>query len=249
LADDRLAKPGSSKAHHGMNVAIFCTTFWGSSTEKAKSECEKINAWSRGVSKVFPDAYKFLSSGTYSDPSLNKTSLPMISSGAEKTQPYDYWNWCYYLCAFDSAMWYAWHNLQNYDIVIGWENDCWANNGKEIEKALAKFMASNFLMMSPAWSGNPDVCWIVIKRIGIPRFLNFRRRGNLVESEHKSHLAENEIGYVFCDSWMNPWPEVETIRQECRKASSKPRFDDCYAMKLPMISCPSQNVKKLISHE
>jgi hypothetical protein len=227
-----------------MNIAIFCTTFWDRSPDKAKSECDNINTWSREISKVFPNAYKFLSCGTYSDPLLNTTSLPILSSGADRAKPYDVWNWCYYLCAFDSAMWYAWHNLQRYDVIIGWEYDCWINNQSEVESAMNRFMQSDLLMMAPGWSGNPDVNWIAIKRSGIHRFLHYRHRGNLVESEVKSHLAEEELGYIYRGSWMNPWPEIETIRQECRTESSKPRFDDIYAMKLPMISLPSPNVKR-----
>jgi len=229
-----------------MNVSVFCTTFWDNSPEKAELKRPELDYWTQRVKKALPDAFQFLSTGCCDNLELNPTKLPCINSGAEKTKAYDVWNWSYFLCAFESALWFAWHNLRESEILIGWESNCWLNRQTNAIKLLDEFRANNASIMAPQYHGSPDFNFIAMKRSAIPKFQHHRRRGNLIESEAKAELAEIEMGEIFKRDWWNPWPEIVSIRQEYGVPTPFHCLPDSEAVRWPMIALPSPEVQKHI---
>lgn len=229
-----------------MNVSVFCTTFWDNYQERAEAKRVELLDWSQRVSKHLPDAFKFLSTGCCDDLSLNPTKLPCINSGAPKTKAYDVWNWSYFLCAFESALWFSWHNLPMAEVLIGWESNCWVNRQTNIQKLLDEFEARKDLIMAPQYHGSPDFNFIAMKRGAIPKFQHHRRRGNLVESDKKAQLAEIEMGEIFKNDWWNPWPEVLSIRQEYGVPPPFHCIPNDEAMRWPLVALPSPIVQQHI---
>lgn len=221
-----------------MNLLAFCTSNW-LNNEQAEARKPELQSWLSRVTRLFNPQGWFIACGSYSDPRLCPVGLHVVNSGVPYTKGYgNAWN--YGCCAWSAALWHA-NFCHDWDVLVDVETDVYFS-ALDLNKLVRDFMASDALILAPAWCGCPDPNFAMFKREGILRFLHCRLRPNLDIYERKPSpmLGEDELRIIFNGKWSNPFSPTP-IRQDFGHPGA---LTDAVAMTLPMVRLPSQPVKE-----
>lgn len=210
-----------------MRCHVFLTAFWHSA-EDARTKGEGpfgIKAWYATVTRLFAPTHTFLACGSWSDPASSPlpSTVPVINSGVSFTRGYDHRYWMYDGCAYMAAMAYA-LNRRDWDLLLALDNDVLVG-AVDFPALLSEFMARPEVLLTPSWCGRPGGPFHALKREGAVRWLHMRRRGNLIEepTDPEPQLIEEELRDIFKGHWWNPWPGIETMRQDYGQSNPSPR--------------------------
>lgn len=238
-----------------MNIIAFTTTWWDDKADIAVWKKPQLESWLGRVEKYFNPVRVFLATGGKDNPALNPLAdrVSIVRSFAAKPLGYDPYRYCYFLCAFEAALWEALRRPEPWDLLVDMEADFWINKTVDVPALLAEFQSRPELILSPAWMQNPDSNFVVMKRDAVPYFLHHRLRGNIVpEPLPLPMLAEVEMAAIFKDKWWNPWPQFLMTRQHWGIPPKPPQWDvvpDDIAKHWPVCRMPSPAIKELWKRE
>lgn len=177
-----------------------------------------LDLWLARIGYLFDPVCVIVACGTYSDPiyaSSPVASVKIINAGIKRTFPHDCRWWNYSLCAWQAGLAYA-MDQSDWDLLVVLDTDCLVG-AVDFDMLLRDFMKRPDEVLSPAWCG----CWIggpflAFKRHGISRWLNSRLRANLISpnSGPEPMLPEEEMTRIFEGRWWNPWPQINSCRQD-----------------------------------
>lgn len=203
-----------------MTSIAFVTSFWDDA-EDARKKGEGpfgLKSWRERIQHYFSPDHIFIAAGTWSDPKFSPLpyEVPVINSGVEKIGDYDPWYNQYSACAYTAAYAYA-LNIPGWDICINLDNEILVG-AVDFDSLLTEFMQREEELLEADWHGRPGGM-MFLKRKGASRFLHERRRANIIEnrSGQKPMLVEDEIGEIFKGRWWNPWPHIQSIRQDFKR--------------------------------
>lgn len=200
-----------------------------------------LYAWYGRAHAHFHPKLTFLASGTYSDNEFNplRELAPMVTAGIPYTKPYDVVWWNYSVPAFMAGLKYA-LTQKDWDVVVNLDVETIVND-LDFELLLLDFLDRPELFLSPDWHGRPGGPFLAWKPEGARRYVEGRVCRDLIEKEDgkpEPMLMEDELGVIFKDSWWNPWPQFETLRQDFRSEM------DEEVLRWPLIRQPTEAVLK-----
>lgn len=230
-------------------MRIICQTQdWWDTQEGFRQRCSGgpacLARWVDTVRHLFSPVVSCITSGTFSPvPDRLAPDVVTVTAGVQRTHPYDCQYWNYSLCAWEAGFYWA-MNRNDWDILIQLDTECLIGD-VNLDSLLRLFMESRYQVMSPAWG---DGKWIggpmiAFKRAGVSRWLNSRKRANLVSEDDARRagldpvLPEQEMTEIFGSLWVNPWPEIPSMRYDFPHEPSTPERR-AEAMKWPFVRLP-----------
>lgn len=228
---------------NGKKIACFSLTYWANRAHADLLSGELIE-WKKRVQGILLPDWLYLACGTKIDSGYNPINVPIVNAEVTYTKSHDVTYWAYSFCAETAGMWYAILNT-DCDIVAQIATDCLINF--DVASKLNEFATRSDLVLAPSWFGFVDDAIIFYKREAIVKFLNERRRGNLIEAKDCSImplLSEHEKTEIFKGRWWNPWPGIITMRQEYGISDRQPIPDDrVVSENWPIVLRPSPYIK------
>jgi hypothetical protein len=221
-----------------MRIIAFTLANWYSDDE-AIIKSREIALWARHVHQLADVEGFFIASGT---PSAKSPFIPYDVIQAEQPNIGIYTP-CrsYCLCASSIALSHALTNYQ-FDLLLHVSSD--AVCGHDLRPMAEEFMRRPELIMASNWGSGLEDSVYLMKRAGIPQFLNNRKRANIipeVDDYTKVLLPEQEMAQIFAGKWWNPWPTATTWR---RDDPHWKQVSDDEAMKWPLILRPSTELRE-----
>ena len=211
-----------------MKVICFTMSYWDDEVQAQKAG-ELLLPWKKTVDKWLKPVHRFVSCGTWSEPSLSPlgADVPIINAGAVKDRPYDVIWHNYSGCAYGAAFHYA-LTMNYWDLIAILDTETLIGN-VDFDAVLNEFLKRPEIHLNQDWHGRPGGPLQVWKREGLSRWLNYRQRANFIPKPEPVEgvepeppmLLEDEMGIIYKDLWWNPWPEFPTLRQDCGEDSEK----------------------------
>lgn len=197
-----------------MKVVAFTQTWWDN-PEQARARHRELTLWLAHVRQLIDIDDFFVVSATPAAETPDSWKQNLVQG----EQPFDHpYTMCrsYGLYANSLGLAYA---LTHYrcDLIMMMSLDCVC--GHDLRPLAEQFMASDKLIMASNWAAWIDDNFYLMKRAGIPVFLNNRKRANFITPEMDARrviLGEQEMEMIFRDRWWNPWP----VKNHCRLDSA-----------------------------
>lgn len=226
-----------------MKLCVFTTSYWDNEEHAKKQFGGKLGliAWLDRVTRLLKPAHAFIACGSYSDRTLNQTSIPVINSGTPKTKPYSFYWWHYSLCAFMAGKYYA-LNRDNWDVLIQLDTDGLIG-AVDLPGLISEFMDRPEFMLACPGGGAPSGPIQMWKREGAARYVNYRMRPNLidVETDQKPIMHEHEWMEIFKGMIWYPWPNLRHFTHDYGP-QSKYMAPFGEALKWPFIRMPHPDI-------
>ena len=191
-----------------MKIKVYGVTNWDNKEQvdpNLKEWYERTNAYIK-----YDDI--FLTTGTYSDPQYNPLPIPLIQNGLQKTRPYGK-GWSYFRNGFVTGLWYCIFQ-DNCDILI--HNQTRMLIGEDMNQHIEDFYNSDKLIMAPRFTNIActavEVGFLCMKREAVIKIVSQPLRPSLCETDDIMN-NEDEIYYLFKDSWYDPFFNIRTTRK------------------------------------
>lgn len=242
-----------------MRIILACTSYWhneaeaveryvGLSTQKTDARTGAhlyylnpdydgvmgLRAWYTRSLRVFNPIATYVACGTWSEPRFCPLCPLVTVLNAGVSPRGDYGNrWQYMGCALTALM-AAVCNRNDWDALILLEPD--ALYGKiDWPRLLGEFLKRRELVMGPAWyRRNCDI--VAWKPEAAVRYLHCRNRPNLNAPDTAPWL-DDELHQMFFEQYWNPWPHIETTRQDFAHPTS-PVIPNDVVMGWPFVRLP-----------
>lgn len=221
-----------------MKIVVFGVTYWNDERQ-ARGQKDDLYEWRDRINKFLDYPKTFLTAGSYSDPKLNPTSIPLIQIKTHITRfpsvPYNYWR--------SGLMTGFYHSLINedFDILIHCQDNVLL--GKNLINELFYFYNNNYEIMSPKvlnfMGSNIETGFMALKRDAVLKYVNSGKRQSLEENQWLN--VEQEATELFSESWFNPFTDVTSIRKTALIDNKHPEISSRYNLSiekflsLPMI--------------
>lgn len=207
-----------------MKLLIYGVTNWEDKSE-FESSCIKCNKgynliqWYNRIVTFIPAAKKiFITTGTWSDPSLVPIPVEVVQIPFIKTIPYTNQN-SYFRVGLMTGIWKALLNYPDFDILL----HCQTSRllGQNILPLLEEFMKSKEQLMAMRFTSGKnresgtngiDVGFMAMKRNAALMYAVAGRRQSC-ENNPEPMTCEEEAYLLFKDSWKVMWPEIPTPKQ------------------------------------
>lgn len=183
-----------------MKTAAFTLSYWHTK-EDADRVTHEIDMSLRHIKRICSPHLVYVACGTISKPDYINLGVQIVNAEVEFSEEYTCDGWTYEICAKNAAMWHFILNT-DCDILLYLCSDGFLRHN--IHDDLCKFLVDNNLIMAYNWCHMIDDAFYVMKRKGVIRYLNNRRRPNL--SKRKEMLSEEEMALIFENAWFNPKP-------------------------------------------
>lgn len=208
----------------------------------AAQRAAPVSEWKSVVTRVFRPSVLLLSSGSWSDPALCPSDgIIVVNSGALEDHGYDVVWWQYAACAMTAGFCFVLNLSPPVDLLVYLDAESVLG---EINAAslVSEFTRRPEELMSPAWHSGVDGTLSFWKRRALSRFVHQRRRANLVEPNSTSppELIENELAWIFRGRWWNPWPSIDSVRQDYGFPGQRKDSD---VANLPLVGGPSPSTR------
>lgn len=201
-----------------MRIIAFTMGYWnneGHAKDQAHGMFGLIE-WHKRVVRFLDPMGLFIACGTVSNPDfnpLNDRGVLTVNSGQKDVGGYDVYYNQYSLCAWMAAMAYA-CNRQDWDLLCILDTDCLVG-AVDFDLLFREFMEREELMLSPQWFDRPGGPFYAFKPDGAAWYLHRRLRANMIASGgQEPMLQENEMATIFGNKWWNPWPDIQSMRQD-----------------------------------
>lgn len=207
-----------------MKIIVYGVTNWDSSEEFEKEcyICNKafnlIEWYNRNVTFIPNIHHMFLTTGTYSDPSLNPIPAPLYQLPFFKVLPYTAQN-NYFRVGFMIGIWKALMDFPDFDLLIHVQTTRLI--GKDLTPYIEEFMERDEQLMAMRFTSGKnrendikgiDVGFMAMKRNAALMYAVGGRRFSC-DNNPSPMNCEDEAYLMFKDSWMVLWPEIPTPKQ------------------------------------
>lgn len=225
-----------------MKIVAFTTSSWDDEWSAKREEITHplfgLEAWENRIDYLFKPFHKFLACGTWSDPKLSPlgSHVEVVNAGIPVGIEYNRHRYQYAMAAFTSAMAYL-LNRDDWDFVVYLDTDCLVG-AVDFPSLFDEFEKRQEIVTTNSWCNTPSGPFALFKREACVRFLHHRIQGNCVlnNSSKDLTLAEFEIEKIFRGGWWNPWPQIESVRQDYSPKVNDPNpmaFMNCPFVRRP----------------
>lgn len=227
-----------------MRIIVF-TMAWWESPEHAQSQSIALNKWLSDVRYYYRPQHIFVASGTWSEPMHSPLPLllPVINGGVTKDRPYDAVWWNYSSTALTAALSYV-LTRRDWDLVVCHDTDVLVG-AVDFDSLLREFLSRPETLLCADWHGRPSGgSPLVWKPYAAAKWINQRRRANLIEHNEGDPLpmlVEDEMGEIHKGQWWNPWPHLQTMRQDFGCSSEIPERDPL-EKEWPFVRMPNPSI-------
>ncbi len=229
-----------------MRIIAFTTTYWDNLESSRRPEITDpifgLRAWHDRVRFLFSPTSIFLACGTWSDPALNPLDglARVVNAGIPVGIPYNVHRHQYCMAAYTAAMAHL-LDRQDWDLAVLLDTDCLVG-AVNFPKLIDEFLKRPDFILTNAWCRFPAGPLVVFKREACVRLLHHRIQGNIVLHDDSDDLmlAEWELGEIFKGVWWNPWPQIESVRQDFPMNPDDP--DPLQFLRCPFIRQPNPKV-------
>jgi len=200
-----------------MKLLVYGVTNWDNFEEAEKIKPDLIE-WYERVIKFLPTASKvFIASGTYSPPSFNPLPCDLYQVENYKIGKYSRNN-LYFRVGFLTGIWKALLDFSDFDVLL--HVQCRNFVGQDLTSVVEEFWKRPEDVMSLNWKSSANLRGIEISFFGMKkRAAQLYTMTGLRQSCDPDPFilnSEDEAYELFKDTWYNPWPEIDTIRQHDR---------------------------------
>lgn len=249
---------------------VFGVSHWDTK-EEAKNVYDQICQWRHsiyysGLDVSNIDDHMFLTTGTYSKPSLLYQHLlpdlmlyrlSVIQNGVQYTKPYDV-TWNYFRNGFMTGIWHFLLNKRNCDILFHIQPRTLIRKNA-LDGLMNEFRESDALIMAPKlkydYGVHVEVSFMAMKREAVMLYASSGLRSSLSLVPLGAFNCEAEAEHLFYDKWFNPWPDISSIRKYpmVRREDCEYNISDEEFIKLPFIAtgwqhCDEKDVKLWRKH-
>lgn len=198
-----------------MKILVYGTTHWDN-IEEVNFKKASLEEWYKRIKKNIPQASDiFLTSGSYSDPTLNPLPCPLYQIPFFRPFPYSQQN-CFFRTGFLTGIWKALIDFADFDILIHCQTRHFL--GEDLTPYLKEFMTRKEVVMSINHTSNGghlkgiDVGFIAMKRAAALLYTVSGYRQTC--DDNPGVLAVEEEAYMmFENMWYSPWGEIPTFKQ------------------------------------
>lgn len=196
-----------------MKVLIYGTTNWDNYKQAQKLK-PNILQWQSRIEAFVPYWTRlYLTTGTYSPPEHNPTSLEMFQVPFYRPFQYSRQN-CYFRIGFVTGIWRALMDWPDFDILIHCQPQRFI--GEDLTDILDDFLSSDKQVLAPGYISSQlkgiDVGFIAMKRNAAMMYVAGGLRHSCDVNPDVLNVEE-EAYSMFKDSWYNPWPDIQTCKQ------------------------------------
>lgn len=223
-------------------IWAFTMTYWNSQKHAESLEPELRSVMER-VQLYFKPRKFFLASGTWSEPNWSPLNMrvPVINSGIVLTKPYEARRWAYAGCALTAALGYA-LSSDDWNLLVTLDTDVLVG-AVDFDSILREFLSRPEELVGLKWQGNLGMI-LAWKRSGAARWMNQRKRANLVEDDEPEPMwMEEEFEAIHRGRWWNPWPHIESTRQDGNAGLNE------QALTWPFVRCPHASIIEQYTRE
>lgn len=228
-----------------MKIIAWSMSHWNNAEEFQSRLLGPLGlyAWCGRVNYAFSPVERWIACGTFSDPVLaGDLPVSVLNHGTETTLPYDCIWWNYSLCSWEIGYQTALAR-HDWDLLVNLDTDALLGD-IDLDSIMREFLERPEELMTGAWCGSlAGGCLQAIKRSGVRRWLENRKRKNLItpNSQAMPLLPEHEATEIFKGLWWNPWPHIPDMRQDYGEQAAATLLDD-EVMTFPMVRKPSPAV-------
>jgi hypothetical protein len=207
-----------------MKTIVYGVTNWDDE-EEFKIECPLCNKknnlieWYNRIVSFIPNIeHFFLTTGTYSDPSLNPLPIPVYQIPFFKVFPYSAQN-NYFRVGFMTGIWKSLLEAPDFDLLIHIQTTRMI--GTDLTPLIEEFMSREEQLMAMRFTSGVnreddikgiDVGFMAMKREAALMYAVGGRRFSC-DNNPEPMNCEDEAYLMFNESWMTLWPDIPTPKQ------------------------------------
>lgn len=207
-----------------MKILVYGVTHWHGPQDFKKKCCivhdkQLIHQeWYNRVSTFIPNSEIFLTTGTYSDPSLNPLPVELVQIPFRKMIEYSLQN-NFFRNGFMTGIWKALLDHPDFDLLIHCQITRYI--GVDLTSYIQEFMSRPEQLFSIRFTSGfkkqldvrgIDVGFMAMKRNAALMYAVGGLRQSCDASFYPLN-CEEEAYLMFKDSWWNPWPNIPTVKQ------------------------------------
>ena len=199
-----------------MNILVYGVFNWDKNTltKEYKDHCRE---WYDRIIKNIPYIKKvFVATGSYSDPEISPlpSTVPIIQNGVKYTIPYTN-NHNYFKNGFLTGIWHCLLNEKDWDILIHVQSRVLI--GDPLIKEIDTFYTRQEQIMAASLIGTAGMSieqsFICMKPLAAQKYCTNHQRPSFTSDDKYTLNCEEEVYWMFHNTWYNPWPHIITTRQ------------------------------------
>ncbi len=227
-----------------MRIWAWTTSWWNDADEAVKQGAGPVGlvAWYEHMLRFLSPTHCYVACGTWSDPAQSPlpSSVAVINAGIPQGTPYDMYYRHLWWAAASAGAAYALNHSDKWDLLAFLDADALVG-AVDFDGLVREFLRRDEMLLAEWWCGTIGGPFYIWKPAGVVRLLHCRQRANILPvlnkpSADKPLTGEAEMLAIFKDSWWNPWPHLDVLRQDYGKANP---VSDREVFKWPFVVTPN----------